>query len=519
MLLGQKCLKSVRIKLIYRGGNAPSSSTSMIKMKQQQQQQPLSKNQKRRLRKKQLVIQQNPPRQRQQTVNQPTVVGKALREVGQTVGGFIGLPSFGQAVGAGISRIFGQGDYQINKVNSNTLQSGAPAFSSLTSGFRITHREYIRDISSSSVFSSTTFNINPGVNTTFPWLSQVAANFEQYKIRGMVVYLNSSSGSAVGSTNTALGIWGVVTQYDPTEASFTNKQQAENYVGCQSAVPSQSLIHGIECKPSSTVIDKMYIRTGSIPDSEDLKFYDWGKFQVFTSGSQAVSVIGELWVSYDIEFYKPRLPSGGMIAYSDWFYSTAGTQTAPMGNPAPNPLLGSNLGTTIMNTFVANQGTIVFPSSAPIGLYMISICGSGGSTVVPTMQSTVSGSVAFYALLDGRTKARRWSTNTTGYTYELVVWKSTLELGYVNVWYDGTTGVDKPTVGTSVVFLGGSQIATEKQIQKFSLDEVTMLRKLLKLYQEKITEDEASKGGPDPLDKEEIDFTKAPLGEESHEVI
>jgi hypothetical protein len=39
----------------------------------------------------------------------------------------------------------------------------------------------------------------------FPWLSNIAQNFESYKLRGLVFEFKSMSGDALTSTNTALG--------------------------------------------------------------------------------------------------------------------------------------------------------------------------------------------------------------------------------------------------------------------------------------------------------------------------
>lgn len=451
---------------------------------------PLSRGQKRRLKRRvatALVTQQNRPTQNNNQQKQ-TTVGKALREVGSTVGGLFGLGNVGRAMGAGISRIFGQGDYLINNVNSNSLQSGAPAFNSLTSGFRVTHREYVRDITSSTSYASTTFSINPGVSASFPWLSAVAANFEEYRIRGMVVYLNSSSGSAVGSTNTALGIWGVVTQYDPSEPNFTNKQQAENYVGCQSASPSQSVIHGIECKPRSNVLDKMYVRTGPVVDTEDYKFYDWGKVTIFTSGSQAASVIGELWISYDIEFYKPRLPSGGVLAFSDFYYSTTPNSNNPFGTVAPNPVAGSNLGTVIVNNYpgtnLTQNSTLLFGQSLPVGLYLINVDVMAGSTIVsmPNIWK-FTGSLSEYNLFNGRSYGNRLVTGNGFLSLGLVVYKSSVADGAAYFQMSGITGGD---VNVSVSYIGGNYIQSSMISEKLSKDEISVLKQIIGKMKEEL---------------------------------
>jgi hypothetical protein len=298
---------------------------------------------------------------------QPTKIGALLRTAGTAAGAYFGAPSLGRQMGAGISRIFGQGDYVVK--SPNTMSAGVPTFSPLNSGFRLQFREYIKDISSSIAFSSNNFQINPGLANMFPWLSQIAVNFEEYKIHGLVVYLNSLSATAVSSTNTALGLWGCVTQYDPSEPPFLNKQACENYVGCQTAVPSCSVLHSIECKNKANVLDKYFVRSGDVTSDEDLKFYDIGFLQVFSQGAQQASNIGEMWVSYDIEFFKPRLPLGNQNI-SATFVGTSDTaiSTFPLGNLLSDWSVtsGSNLPVEWTNT-----NTLTIDGTAPKGVYLV----------------------------------------------------------------------------------------------------------------------------------------------------
>jgi len=289
-----------------------------------------------------------------------------MKRAGNFLRGARNVVRDGLGAASAIGQIMGSGDYSIK---SNTLLSsgGPPAFGSIKSGFRIRHREYITDINSSIAFATQVLALNPGLSTTFPWLSQVANQFETYKFHGVVFYLNSTSATAVSSTNTALGVWGIVTQYDPTDDAFVNKQQCENYQGAQACVPSGSLIHGIECAPQTNPLDMYYVRAGAPPTGEDLKFYDIGTTQIFTQGSQASSNIGELWISYDIEFFKPKIQEyGPVLAYSDVFTITP-TATQALGATNYLPSSGSNIGTS---TTFSNQ-RLGFPSYAPIGYYLV----------------------------------------------------------------------------------------------------------------------------------------------------
>lgn len=238
----------------------------------------------------------------------PRKANTPFADVGGHLGNLLGFKDIGSGIGSVIGRIFGSGDYQTNfsSVRHNDLTSPVPAFGGEST--IITHREYIKDIVSSSsagAFSIETFRINPTNDELFPWLAQIATCFEEYTIHGMVFEFKSMSGQSVASTNTALGSVIVATQYDPTKLAFTSKQQMENYYFAQSTVPSQSVLHAIECKSGSAPLRSLYTSGGA---AFDPRFVDYGNTYVASVGLPGTNVnIGELWVSYKIELKKPRL--------------------------------------------------------------------------------------------------------------------------------------------------------------------------------------------------------------------
>lgn len=48
----------------------------------------------------------------------------------------------------------------------------------------------------------------------------------------------------------------------------------------------------------------LYVRQGAA--ESELKFYDPGYLQLFSAGAPSTFIAGELWVTYDIEFFKPH---------------------------------------------------------------------------------------------------------------------------------------------------------------------------------------------------------------------
>lgn len=220
----------------------------------------------------------------------------------------------GRGLGAGLSAITGYGNYTVKKNSLGKVSASVdmvPQFVKNEHSIRVTHREFISDIAVPT--SATAFNmlyaqkINPGNSVMFPWLARMAKQYSQYKIHGMVFTFKTMTSDY--SANGPLGTVMMATNYDAIERVFANKIELENSEFAVSCKPSESLIHAIECDPKYTTLEMLYIRDSSYDtsDTSDRRFYDFGTFQLATSGLPGVvgSVMGEFWVSYDIELCKP----------------------------------------------------------------------------------------------------------------------------------------------------------------------------------------------------------------------
>lgn len=274
--------------------------------------------------------------------NQVVPAGDVYDELGSILGRGLAV------AGRGTAKIFGFGDYTVKK---NVLMSGnIPEMYNIPQGGGtvIRYQEYLGDIITSSnagAFKLDVYNIQPGIPTSFPWLSQIAANYEQYSIEGMIYQFKSTSANALNSTNTALGSVLLATNYDVSDPAFTSKAEMLNYEFSTSCKPSDSVLHMIECDPNQSVLTEMYTRTGELPAGKDQKFYDLGKFQIATIGFQGTSVnIGELYVSYQVRLLKPKLFStlgediAGYISYTPNSY----TDAQPLGQPLLAQLNAAN---------------------------------------------------------------------------------------------------------------------------------------------------------------------------------
>ena len=241
---------------------------------------------------------------------------------------------------------------------------------------RIVHKEYIADVSSSILFTLTSYYLNPGVAATFPWLSNIASNFETYRFMGLMFEFKSTSADALNSTNTALGTVIMAADYNAGSPVPLNKMQMEQAMWSISTKPSVSALAPIECAPKENPMATMYIRNaaaGSTATGMDLRFTDLCRFDFATVGSQAAAVIGELWVTYDVVLSKPILNYGApSTTFSAHFGATAGIANAtPLGTQVTKY---NNMQVTATTT------VITFPAQV-CGNFLITIIWTGGATV------------------------------------------------------------------------------------------------------------------------------------------
>lgn len=314
--------------------------------------------------------------------------GGSMKPAFQAAGNILGGPAGGQ-VGGLVNRalyaLTGFGDY---KIHTNALleeTNGPPAIINRSNKeFVVRHREYITDVYSASgtagspsTFGILSYPINPGDSKTFPWLSTVADKFEQYRIEGMVFEYKSLYSDAVVTQNGSIGSVVLATEYNAGAPPFSSKQAMENYQFAQSAKPSMSILHPIECANKQNVLSELYIRPADVPANEDVKTYDFGDFQIASQGiplgtAGAAVNLGELWVSYQIALIKPRIPTASS-AYKDsgfaYFRSTdiINPSPAPWGT-SPVPILKVEKGsrTNIPIELTSNDTFVVECGSTPM---------------------------------------------------------------------------------------------------------------------------------------------------------
>lgn len=317
-------------------------------------------------------------------------VGSALPLLGGGIGGAIGGPA-GTAIGAsagklGQSILKGFGDYTINQ---NTLLSGElPQMSNSTrsgGGVIISFKEYIGDVVSNvsaNTFDLQSYNINPTSEKSFPWLSQMAGNFQEWIPHGIVFQYKSMSGNALDSVNTSLGNVILATNYNSSLPNFGSKAEMENTEFSNSIKPSMDCLHMIECAKSASVIGNLYTQS---PSTDDIRFSSLGNFQVATNAVQGQEVnLGELWVTYTIELLRPKLSDAlGNDVQVLWLSMDGCTDALPLGTRFDKHT-SSNI-----NVISPTSSTFTFPHVSVDKSYMIQLLWNGTSVAVQILPSII----------------------------------------------------------------------------------------------------------------------------------
>lgn len=193
------------------------------------------------------------------------------------------------------------------------------------------------------------------------------------------------------------------TNYNANQQPFVDKRSMENYEFANSGKPSQTFLHATECAKSVTPVDKLFVRTGEPPLNEDKRLYDLGIFNLATVGQQSSQVggMGELWVAYEVEFFKPKyrgavgshlLGDHYQISLERGNYGTGPTGENPLGSL---PLISRNTPSTIDNgefvlgSVLTTGNTLEFPAYTSSMTFLVEVFIQAnddmGAAVAPTI--------------------------------------------------------------------------------------------------------------------------------------
>nr|QXP08313.1 MAG: putative capsid protein [Arizlama virus] len=257
-----------------------------------------------------------------------SLAGGAMGLMTGGVGGALAGAKGGWDTGAGFSKWAGWGDY--GPVSTNQIMGGgagpmqtATVNQSMSGDIIINNSEFIGNVSATATgagtsgFQVTKYELNAGLQGTFPFLSQLAQNYQMYQFAGLIFQYKPTSGEGNSVNANAIGKVIMATQYDPDALDFIDSIQMENYEWSNASKPSCGMLHGVETLPSQKATNQLYIRTGA--SQKNKLFTDLGSFYIATEGIpfNAAGTVncGELWVTYTIKLTRANL-YGSLLGYN-----------------------------------------------------------------------------------------------------------------------------------------------------------------------------------------------------------
>jgi coat protein with S domain len=196
--------------------------------------------------------------------------------------------------------------------------------------FTVTHREFIKDVSAASAgFNLSTSAINPGLASSFPWLSQIASRFESYIFDRLdFIYQPICNTTTPGSVMMAV-------DFDALDLPPADKvvfMANQNAVRCS---PWDNVRYSSKPKNLHKFGIQRYVRTTAQPDKSDVKTYDVGNFLVGSTNTPAApTTLGELYVEYTVRFFTPQIQTSIPVTRDSNTTQYGSFSVAKIGNDA-----------------------------------------------------------------------------------------------------------------------------------------------------------------------------------------
>ena len=249
-------------------------------------------------------------------------------------------------------------------------------------GTSVTMREFVMDVTGSVGFVCSTIEINAARDIIFPWLSQIAARYEEYSFKKLhFVYEPRCSTQTAGTVILAV-------DYDPKDLPPTSKQMALTYVGAVSSAAWKDCCLVVDPRILS-LRGSLFSRLGAVPSGSDVKTYDLGNLQLCTTGFGSATSCGELYVEYEVAL---RVPQSQDNVQSGYFYSSSGLDATHLVGTLTDVGIVANIpGKYALDYTASASDTLTFNQNWN-GEVCVTITGTGLVAVnPPTQTGTITG--------------------------------------------------------------------------------------------------------------------------------
>lgn len=243
---------------------------------------------------------------------------------------------------------------------------------------RIVHRELVMKVAGTAAFTiAGSLALNPGMASTFPWLSTQAGSWETYRFNKLrFCYYTRTATSSPGSVQ-------LVPDYDAADAAPSSEFIAASYEDVQEDAPWKDIVCELRPDAMFPMGPKKFIRSSAIAANQDIKTYDAGNLFITTTDGSATNW-GLVWVEYDVTLFTPQAPSSGFAA-SQHITSPVPTSAALL----PTQTLGASstpLAAVVLETVtfaVAGRYSVLYNATATTSVTETAppVVGGGGAIV------------------------------------------------------------------------------------------------------------------------------------------
>jgi len=210
-----------------------------------------------------------------------------------------------------------------------------------------------------------TFQVNPGLAKSFPWLSTTASQYEQYRILSLkyiyVPFVNTSTNGTIM----------MMMDYDASDPVPATETQFMDHPGAVSCSVWESLTFVCDPKSMHAIGPRKFVRPCAV--AGDVKTFDSGVFYLATDNVSSNEPIGKLYVEYSVEFFIPQLNPTIYKSSTITDFSTISTPQTITKNVATNIAFVTD--GTVNNSPLGfiSSGAINNIYTPPAGTYLIDV--------------------------------------------------------------------------------------------------------------------------------------------------
>lgn len=261
--------------------------------------------------------------------------------------------------------------------NAVQITRSQPKYIYSQGSVRIVHKELVCNVLNSPTILATTtvnngpsvYSVNAGSGNAFPWLSQIAANYDRYRFKRLrLVYVPLCATTESGRVTLCYDV-------DSTDPVPLDRQALSNYHCSSEGAPWATQF--LDCKLADN--SKWYYTdattTSSFTVTAPNAVIDQGQFFAVSYAGNNNNSIGEIYALYDVELTDPQPSAAGL------FQSFGSAASVTSFIPSNAPFFNSGNGATSVGLTFGSPGRY-FLMLTSLGTSAGTITSSDGATIV-----------------------------------------------------------------------------------------------------------------------------------------